>query len=377
MRPNKYQYTRRVQFLIASFFVLAALLFPTINRAAVQVLTSITVTPAATTIGISQTKQFLATLHYQDGSQTQLADGAVSWASAGALATARYYHTATKLQDGSVLVVGGYNSASTLASAERFDPVTGLWTSAGSMANARAAHTATLLPNGKVLVAGGQNLTTNGFITRTELYDPLSNTWSLGPNLTFGARAFHTAVALNDGNVLITAGIRFATDCGYHATTEIYNWTSGLFSVSGSLILPRSNATAVLLDDGRVLLAGGPQNGCPTPNNGLNEAEVWDPVSGLWTTIASMSVPRFSNFIAKMPNGKVLLAGGRSVGGTTQSVDVFNPATNSFSLTAPLSIKRATSGGTGDNGATVVLSDGRVLVAGGNDVFAGTTFRTA
>ena len=75
-------------------------------------------------------------------------------------ATPRYYHTATRLMDGSILVVGGYNNVTSLTSAERWNPATGLWTPAGTMFVPRAAHTATLLPDGKVLVVGGINFAT-------------------------------------------------------------------------------------------------------------------------------------------------------------------------------------------------------------------------
>ena len=74
----------------------------------------------------------------------------------GSLSTARSGYTATLLQNGKVLVAGGYNSTDgVLASAELYDPATGDWTATGSLATARRFHTATLLPNGKVLVAAG------------------------------------------------------------------------------------------------------------------------------------------------------------------------------------------------------------------------------
>src|SRR5206468_3234457 len=74
------------------------------------------------------------------------------------LATRRAYHTATLLQNGKVLIVGGSNwPDGPLASAELYDPVSGTWSLTGSLATARQDHAATLLPNGKVLVAGGYN----------------------------------------------------------------------------------------------------------------------------------------------------------------------------------------------------------------------------
>ncbi len=92
------------------------------------------------------------------------------------MATGRYNHTATLLPNGKVLVAGGMfdvpseNSKTILASAELFDPATGLWSPTDPLSAPRYNHTATLLPNGKVLVAGGFNNATA--LASCELYDP-------------------------------------------------------------------------------------------------------------------------------------------------------------------------------------------------------------
>src|SRR5215813_8382619 len=78
-----------------------------------------------------------------------------SWTKTGRLVEGRYYHTATLLPDGKVLVAGGQTRRGVSASAEQYDPALATWTTTGSLATARYVHTATLLPNGKVLVAGG------------------------------------------------------------------------------------------------------------------------------------------------------------------------------------------------------------------------------
>src|SRR5436190_1071389 len=78
-----------------------------------------------------------------------------TWISTGSLATARASHSATLLPNGQLLVVGGYDGSGALASAELYDPATGLWSATASMATPRSGPTATLLPNGQVLVAGG------------------------------------------------------------------------------------------------------------------------------------------------------------------------------------------------------------------------------
>ena len=92
----------------------------------------------------------------------------------GAMSSERGAYTATLLPNGKVLVVGGAHGAESHASAELYDPATGVWSTMGAMAEARHQHTATLLPGGKVLVAGGYRLGNRfaGILSSAELYTP-------------------------------------------------------------------------------------------------------------------------------------------------------------------------------------------------------------
>jgi len=131
----------------------------------------------------------------------------VNFVITGSLATARYFHTATLLPNGKVLVAGGDGNGPSQESAELYDPASGTWTATGSLGAARNGHIATLLPNGKVLVAGGFNGDSDSSIlVSAELYDPASGTWSATGSLVF-ARGAHTATLLPNGRVLIAAGV--------------------------------------------------------------------------------------------------------------------------------------------------------------------------
>src|ERR1700722_4769789 len=126
-----------------------------------------------------------------------------SWSNTGSMATARGGHTATLLSNGKVLVAGGYNAGTFIATAELYDPATGIWSATGSMAAARSNHTATLLANGKVLVAGGQ--TAHAILVGAELYDPTTGTWSATGSLAV-ARSNYTATLLQNGKAVAAGG---------------------------------------------------------------------------------------------------------------------------------------------------------------------------
>ena len=129
-----------------------------------------------------------------------------TWTVTGSLNTARYYHTATLLLNGMVLVAGGIdNDLNALDSAELYDPTSGTWTVTGSLNTARIAHTATLLSNGMVLVAGGFDSDLN-VSASAELYDHANGTWTLTGSLNT-ARDIHTATLLPNGMVLVAGDL--------------------------------------------------------------------------------------------------------------------------------------------------------------------------
>ena len=239
---------------------------------------------------------------YPDWSAEVYDPASGTWTTTAHLAEPRYYHTATLLSDGKVLVAGGQTGPGrfgpSIATTELYDPASGLWTTTGNLAVARANHTATLLPNGQVLAAGGWN-NGNNLLASAELYDPANQTWSPTGNLV--ARGNHTATLLQDGKVLVAGGSGGAFGS---ARAELYDPASGTWMTTGSLVNGRRDHTATLLSDGNVLVAGG-RNG----DSSLASAELY-----------GKSMPTLLNIStrARVLRGDKVLIGGFIITGTEQ-----------------------------------------------------------
>ena len=236
------------------------------------------------------------------------------------------------LDDGRVLAADNTIS-------ETYDPATNQWTAAGTM-SFRYFHVLVKLPSGRVLAAGGEGGSTSFIQSSAQIFDPQTRTWTdATPMTTPRARALATRLA--DGRVLVVGGWDSSEIAV--SSAEVYDAVAGTWTPIGAANHPYQEGTATLLNDGRVLLVG--------PYG----ADVYDPVAGTFTSVPADN--RFRHIAALLQNGKVLLTGG-----TVNTSQIFDPATNSVGPAAPMAkATRWFAAGT-------TISDGTVLIAGGYDV---------
>jgi large repetitive protein len=164
------------------------------------------------------------------------------------------------------------------------------------------------------------------------------------------ARGNASATLLNNGKVLIAGGL--ANNAAL-SSAELYDPAARTFAATGSLNVARELHGAVLLNDGKVLIAGGFDGA-----NYLSSAEIYDPASGQFTLTNSLVTARRFPAIAVLPNGSVLIAGGAGASGVLASAEIYDPVTSTFMPTGSLNTPRRLTTAT-------ALDDGTVLIAGG------------
>jgi N-acetylneuraminic acid mutarotase len=169
-------------------------------------------------------------------------------------------------------------------------------------------------------------------------------------SLTTG-RTLHTTTLLQNGKVLVAGG----SNGSPLATAELYDPSVGTWVAASSLLTARQAHTATILTNGKVLVTGGISTG---NNNVLFSAELYDPGKGNWTATGNLTNSRYAHTTTLLPNGKVLVAGGINLSGFHNSAELYDPATGKWTVTGNLNTARG-------NHTATLLSSGQVLVAGG------------
>ena len=277
------------------------------------------------------------------------------------------FTTALSLRTGFMLAGGGINSGVGIGTpgtvlSQTFDPASQKFTRAGDLqVRHLGTGNGTLLADGRVLLTGG------GIpgIDETEIYDPDSRAWTKGSPMGT-ARRLHTATLLRDGRVLIAGGFvccvvenQTAMETAT-AAAELYDPVTGNFTSTGSMAVARALHQATLLPDGRVLVSGGfgsPSPGAPGPDH----AEVYDPATGTFAPAGDLQIGRSLHSAILLTDGRVLVVGGLADLGDRTAVaqtELYVPATNAW-VPGPM-LQAAWRGAT-----VTLLGNGKVLVFGG------------
>ena len=164
------------------------------------------------------------------------------------------------------------------------------------------------------------------------------------------------AVLLADGRVLVAAG--GSSDRVGIRTAEIYDPATNRFTRTGDMHDGRIMQTASLLHSGQVLVVGGMDDGHVTAT-----AELYDPRSGQFTPVGPLHAARYKHTAQTLSDGRVLIAGGadeRDGAGSLTSAEVYDPATRAFSSVTPMTQRRYKL-----SEAAPLLPTGQVLIAGG------------
>jgi N-acetylneuraminic acid mutarotase len=283
------------------------------------------------------------------------------WSAATHMLQPRAYPMVVTLDDGSVLAAGGSRNLQPLDTAERYYPENGTWVAAGRLNVPRTQGTLTLLGDGRVLAVGGGMEGSPGWASTAsaEIFDPKTGVWSPASPMSV-TRAYHTATLLGNGEVLVAGGA--TTYNGVRGTVtreaEIYSPRSNSWRPASRMTVARYADAAALLPDGRVLVAGGwslTTNDDPS----LASAEIYDPAANGWTVTGSLSDARGSLSMAGLPDGRVLaVAGVDPAYHVLASTEIYNSKLGTWQATGrlPVALERPAMG---------ILPDGRVLIAGG------------
>ncbi len=280
---------------------------------------------------------------------------------AASLAQGRAGHTVTQLADGRVLVAGGADvNLVVLSSAELYDAATGAWTTVGSLGTARVGHSAALLPDGRVLVVGGTTDVTDpvtaaiSSLKTTEYFDPATLAFMAGPSLA-RPHAGHSAATLASGDVLIAGGGSFHKIFGIpipDLSDKAQRFLVGSFTWASEVTMKKARvgASAILLADGRALLAGGIGGSILAPAQ-LDSSETFDPATSAFTLRGTMSLARSGMAMVRLDTTNLILVAGGETGTSvttvlpTDVVEIWDPANGLFSAAANLPEPRAGAAG--------------------------------
>ncbi|MCG6167541.1 Kelch repeat-containing protein [Leptospira sanjuanensis] len=278
----------------------------------------------------------------------------------------RYGHESIPIGN-NILIMGGQNGFKTYNDIHQFDPTQKIIFQVNSLKFARSNFKAIRLLDGRVFIAGGNtnplSSASNALppLNQTEIYDPSSNSVISGPNLNQGRSDFSMDL-LNDGRVLIAGGRADSI----LKSAELFDPNSFTITPIGNLTFNRCLHTSTKLNNGKILIIGGLDNGQAT----IATSELFDPNTLTFAASGNLSVSRTQHTTNLLANGNVLVTGGYKVtappfASNTKVVELYDSGLNTFASIGNLSDFKV------GHTATVTASN-RILLCGGHQILNGT-----
>ena len=249
------------------------------------------------------------------------------WTKMSSMSFGRWYPTLTTLPDGRVLAISGSDRCETcpVPTPEVYDPVLNSWTALTNASLSLPLYPFMfVLPDGRVLEAGSV-----GSAIPTQVLDVNTQQWTMvDPDVVDG----HSAVMYQPGKVMKsgTASTPNISNMPAQPVTFVLDMTQATpkWQQTAPMNFPRSYQNLTLLPDGAVLATGGEstQDGTNYANSVL-PAELWSPASQSWTTLASEQTGRlYHSSAVLLLDGRVLVAGSGRAGPAPQfNAEIFSP----------------------------------------------------
>ena len=303
----------------------------------------------------------------------------------------RFSHDATLLDDGCVLVSGGWTGVANnneifpypVVFSQIYDPDTDTWTLTDrigpeipeELPGFLIYSPATKLPDGRIVSVAlseeSQSGNPNDVTSAIAVFDPEDMEWTHLSDIPSN-RMFVDIFALNDGGIVVVGGLDLSAMSSSVATiepedlVEYYDTDTGEWQILKPMNIATMEHSLVALNDDRVMAVSGFNDS--SSMHGTDRAEIFDPETNAWTLTGSTNVSRMFPVAITLSDGGILITGSTishsPVADDSPTSEVFDPETGEWTVTGPMSVRRY--------GHTLtLLPDGRVLAAGGEDPMGG------
>lgn len=254
------------------------------------------------------------------------------WTEIDSMNIARVGHAMVVLPNGNVLVSGS-EADSIQSSCEIYEFSTGKWRYTAPMNIPRALHNLVLLNTGQVLAIGGYKEQS------CELFDPQTETWTMTDSIPTFRFTGQTVTELADGKIMVTGGYYIDTtswDVIILKKVDVYNPVTEIWIEATQMNLERTEHTATLLNDGRVLVTGGETNNFTT-----SQCEIFIPSTNTWELIGNLLEERSDHAALLLNNDKVFICGGDGLAPWQKSCEVYDVNTGIWSYASDMLAYRA------------------------------------